>query len=163
MASEVRFSFSAAGLTLTLIMSGAMARAQSDVQDLPNMGQQITPLAPLGSRFEPLNPDLPYDPAFWRPGLAGRASGHHRGESGSQDPAGSDQRVQPRLQHQRPAASVMVPPGLERVRVHLRHFDAGAGQEASSADPQYLQRDCLRSIRHAFLRGRRPQRQYPHR
>jgi soluble P-type ATPase len=28
------------------------------VQDLPNMGQQITPLAPQGSRFDMLNPDL---------------------------------------------------------------------------------------------------------
>ena len=67
-----------------------------DVRLLPNMGQQITPLAPKDSRFEPLNPDLSD-----HPDLAGRAGGHHRGESGSQDPAGSDQRVQPRLQHQR--------------------------------------------------------------
>ena len=40
-----------------------------DSQDLPNMGQQITPLAPLGSRFEPMNPDLPTNPAW----LAGQA------------------------------------------------------------------------------------------
>jgi YVTN family beta-propeller protein len=33
-------------------------------QALPNMGQQITPLAPYGSRFAPLNPGLPYDPAL---------------------------------------------------------------------------------------------------
>lgn len=33
-------------------------------QSLPNMGQQITPLAPEGSRFEPLDPELAYDPAF---------------------------------------------------------------------------------------------------
>src|SRR5271169_3075801 len=66
MAKEVHpgFPFSASGLTLALILSGAVAHAQSDVQDLPNMGQQITPLAPLESRFQPLNPDLPYDPAF---------------------------------------------------------------------------------------------------
>ena len=31
---------------------------------------------------------------------------------------------------------------------------AHAGQEASSADSKYLQRDCLRSIRHGFLRVR---------
>ena len=33
------------------------------------MGQQITPLAPQGSRFEPMNPDLPDNPAW----LAGQA------------------------------------------------------------------------------------------
>ena len=31
---------------------------QPSAQLLPNMGQQITPLAPPGSRFESLNPDL---------------------------------------------------------------------------------------------------------
>ena len=63
MAKEVH-AFSAAGLTLALVLSVAPADAQFDAQDLPNMGQQITPLAPLESRFEPLNPGLPYDPAF---------------------------------------------------------------------------------------------------
>ncbi|MTW19617.1 phosphoesterase [Allochromatium palmeri] len=38
-------------------------------QDLPNLGQQITPLAPRGSRFVPLNPELPEDSAW----LAGQA------------------------------------------------------------------------------------------
>ena len=38
-------------------------------QSLPNMGQQITPLAPQDSRFETLNPDLPDNPAW----LAGQA------------------------------------------------------------------------------------------
>ena len=38
-------------------------------QTLPNMGQQITPLAPSNSRFEPMNPDLPDNPAW----LAGQA------------------------------------------------------------------------------------------
>ena len=60
------------------------------------MGQQITPLAPQGSRFEPMNPGLPDRPDW----LAGQAV-IYRGESGSQDPAGSDQRVQPRLHHWR--------------------------------------------------------------
>ena len=43
MAKEVHegFPFSAAGLALALILSGGLAHAQSDVQDLPNMGQQI--------------------------------------------------------------------------------------------------------------------------
>ena len=36
---------------------------------LPNLGQQITPLAPPNSRFEPMNPDLPDNPAW----LAGQA------------------------------------------------------------------------------------------
>jgi hypothetical protein len=38
-------------------------------QTLPNLGQQITPLAPQDSRFEPMNPDLPDNPAW----LAGQA------------------------------------------------------------------------------------------
>ncbi len=61
---------SAAGLTLALVISGALAHAQQpNIQDLPNMGQQITPLAPQGSRFETLNPDL-VDRPDW---LAGQA------------------------------------------------------------------------------------------
>src|ERR1039458_9761322 len=38
-------------------------------QTLANLGQQITPLAPQNSRFEPMNPDLPDNPAW----LAGQA------------------------------------------------------------------------------------------
>jgi len=38
-------------------------------QTLPNLGQQITPLAPSNSRFEPLIPGLPDNPAW----LAGQA------------------------------------------------------------------------------------------
>jgi DNA-binding beta-propeller fold protein YncE len=52
-----------------LAVAGAPAYAQSNIQDLPNMGQQITPLAPLGSRFIPMNPGLPDNPAW----LAGQA------------------------------------------------------------------------------------------
>ena len=51
------------GLTLVLTPSVQPAFAQQS-QSLPNMGQQITPLAPSGARFEPLDPGLPYDPAF---------------------------------------------------------------------------------------------------
>ena len=58
------FPISSAGLTLALVISSALAYAQPRSQALPNMGQEITPLAPHGSRFEPLNPELPYDPAF---------------------------------------------------------------------------------------------------
>jgi YVTN family beta-propeller protein len=60
---------SATGLRLLLILCGfvlscALAYAQPGIQAVPNMGQQITPLAPHGARFETLNPDFPYDPAF---------------------------------------------------------------------------------------------------
>jgi hypothetical protein len=59
---------SAACLILALALSLALAAAQSEIsvspnmnhQDIPNMGQEITPLAPLNSRFVPLNPDLVY-------------------------------------------------------------------------------------------------------
>ena len=64
MARRIHPGFAAAGVALALALSGALAHAQPEVQDLPNMGQQITPLAPLESRFEPLNPGLPYDPAL---------------------------------------------------------------------------------------------------
>jgi len=59
-----RFPLSAVGLALALVVSGALAYGQSSVpvQDLPNMGQQITPLAPQGSRFDMLNPGLPDRP-----------------------------------------------------------------------------------------------------
>src|SRR5512140_853553 len=68
---NARFPLSAAGLALALIISGALALAQSNPshQDLPNMGQQITPLAPVGSRFIPMNPDLPDNPG-WQAGQA---------------------------------------------------------------------------------------------
>ena len=68
------FPISSASLTLALVLSSVPAYAQPISQALPNMGQQITPLAPQGSRFEPLNPDLPYDPAF--PGASGWLAGH---------------------------------------------------------------------------------------
>jgi len=74
-----RSPLSAAGLTLALVLSGTLAHAQqpdiqalptpSNVQALPNMGQQITPLAPQGSRFEPLKPGLTDSPA-WQAGQA---------------------------------------------------------------------------------------------
>ena len=75
MTTEVRGSLllAAAGLVFAWVASGVGANAQQPgvlgQQDLPNMGQQITPLAPLGSRFESLNPDLPDRPDW----LAGQA------------------------------------------------------------------------------------------
>ena len=61
-----------AAAVLVLVLAGSKTAngqgpnppAEANAQALPNMGQQITPLAPEGSRFIPLNPDLPYDPAF---------------------------------------------------------------------------------------------------
>jgi DNA-binding beta-propeller fold protein YncE len=47
---------------LTVVISIPQAYAQLNVQLLPNMGQQITPLAPQDSRFEGLNPDLTNKP-----------------------------------------------------------------------------------------------------
>src|SRR5262250_11557 len=38
-------------------------------QAIPNSGQRITPLAPMGASFEPLNPALPDNPQY----LAGQA------------------------------------------------------------------------------------------
>ena len=58
----------AAGST-TAFLTITVIDAEPSVQSLPNMGQQITPLAPEGSRFEPLNPDLA-DNSEW---LAGQA------------------------------------------------------------------------------------------
>lgn len=55
--------------SLTTTLSITVIDADPSVQGLPNMGQQITPLAPEGSRFEPLNPDLEDNPDW----LAGQA------------------------------------------------------------------------------------------
>jgi len=48
------------GLTFALMILGAPANAQTPTQpqQVPNMGQQITPLAPQGSQFQGLNPGL---------------------------------------------------------------------------------------------------------
>jgi DNA-binding beta-propeller fold protein YncE len=64
MTRQVQLPLFAAGLTLALSLSGALAQAQPNAQAIPNTGQQITPLAPYDSRFEPLNPDLPDNPAW---------------------------------------------------------------------------------------------------
>jgi len=55
--------------SITAILSITVVDAEPSVQELPNMGQQITPLAPEGSRYENLNPDLPDNPDW----LAGHA------------------------------------------------------------------------------------------
>ncbi len=61
-------------LTLLLLLSVASFAHQDDDdnpprQIIPNSGQRLTPTAPLGSRFEPLNPALPQHPDY----LAGQA------------------------------------------------------------------------------------------
>jgi len=54
-----RFPRRAAGWALTLIISGVLAHAQQpNPPALPNMGQDLTPLAPHGATFVPLNPGL---------------------------------------------------------------------------------------------------------
>ena len=55
-----RFRLSAAGPVLAFAVLGAVAypQTQPQAQQLPNMGQQITPLAPAGSQFQGLNPGL---------------------------------------------------------------------------------------------------------
>jgi YVTN family beta-propeller protein len=60
-ASPEHFPLSTAGLILALALSSTLTCAQSStpsIQYLPNLGQQITPQAPQGTRFEPLNPGL---------------------------------------------------------------------------------------------------------
>ena len=56
-------------LILQLHLS-ACSGSSTPSQPLPNMGQQITPLAPLGAKFETLNPGLPDAPEW----LAGQAA-----------------------------------------------------------------------------------------
>lgn len=56
-------------IALALPAAQAQDTPNPDSQDLPNMAQQITPLAPPGSRFEPMNPDLTANPSW----LAGQA------------------------------------------------------------------------------------------
>ena len=53
-----RFPFIPVVLTLALVVSTALAQAPSQPQQIPNMGQQITPLAPVGAQFQGLNPGL---------------------------------------------------------------------------------------------------------
>ena len=71
MAREVpeRFALPAVVLTLTLVIAlvipAVPANAQSAPQQLPNMGQQITPLAPQGSALKFLNPGLPPPAQDW--------------------------------------------------------------------------------------------------
>ncbi|HUA62566.1 MAG TPA: bifunctional YncE family protein/alkaline phosphatase family protein [Verrucomicrobiae bacterium] len=64
-----RFLFLAAGLAVVMGFGGAMAQSPANPQSVPNMNQMITPLAPAGARFEPLNPGLADNPA-WLAGFA---------------------------------------------------------------------------------------------
>ncbi len=59
------FRTAMAAFTLFSIGTGALAQTSPvPAQTLPNMGQQITPLAPAGARFQPLDPELPFDANF---------------------------------------------------------------------------------------------------
>lgn len=59
-----RFLRLASGRVLAVVLSAAPVVSQPSPQLLSNMGQQITPLAPQNSRFEPLNPGLSDNPAW---------------------------------------------------------------------------------------------------
>jgi len=50
--------FGALATFLVFLVPVLPCRAQPTAQSLPNMGQQITPLAPQGAQFVPLNPGL---------------------------------------------------------------------------------------------------------
>jgi YVTN family beta-propeller protein len=53
------FPTSTTGARIALAILGTLAYGQQpNIQSLPNMGQQITPLAPQGATFVPLNPGL---------------------------------------------------------------------------------------------------------
>jgi YVTN family beta-propeller protein len=66
---RARFALSAVALAPALVVSCALVQAQPQPQQLPNMGQQITPLAPQGSQFVTLNPGAPLPPD-WEAGQA---------------------------------------------------------------------------------------------
>ena len=84
-------------LVVAVVLPLQMAACGNDsatpaAQSLPNMGKQITPLAPAGAQFVGVEPRPDR-----QPGLAGRPGGLHRREPGQEDPAGPDERLQPRL------------------------------------------------------------------
>ena len=68
MTREVFVGLALAAMSSTLCLGQKPAVAilpvQDNIQALPNMGQQITPLAVQGSRFEPLNPELAAYPGW---------------------------------------------------------------------------------------------------
>jgi YVTN family beta-propeller protein len=68
MTKEVFAGLALAAMSSTLCLGQKPAVAilpvQDNIQALPNMGQQITPLAVQGSRFEPLNPELAAYPGW---------------------------------------------------------------------------------------------------
>ncbi len=71
---NLKFASFAAGIALAALMAPQFAIAQDSddepsAQVIPNTGQYITPTAPRGSRFEPLNPNLRNYPEY----LAGQA------------------------------------------------------------------------------------------
>ena len=56
-------------LSLSAVVTFALSALTWSAEVIPNTGQQITPTAPTGARFEPLNPDLADNPQY----LAGQA------------------------------------------------------------------------------------------
>ncbi len=126
--------------------------AQTGVQVLPNMGQQISPLAVAGSQFENLNPDLSDNPAW----LAGQAvtgvvspdhktllvltSGYNRifRTDGVPDAYGSYFNWADSKEY-----------------VFIYDISTTTPVKKQVVGPKYLQRDCLRPIRRGFLRIQR--------
>src|SRR5579864_5180568 len=62
---HARFPFIPVVLTLAVVVSAALAQAPPQPQQIPNMGQQITPLAPVGAQFQGLNPGLSAPAQDW--------------------------------------------------------------------------------------------------
>ena len=144
----------------TATLSITVNAAAAGVQFIPNMNQWITPLAPQGAQFQPLvTPWL----VNGNPWLAGQAVSS---VVKREHPAGSDQRVQPHFLRRRPhrhglrarAARRGLAPGQSPAAgglpanspsseyVFIYDISTGAPvYQAKCDDPQFLQRDSLRS------------------
>jgi len=61
---DARSPLTVVGIILMILVPVQAQQASVQRQALPNMGQTITPMAPEGARFVPLEPGLPFDPNF---------------------------------------------------------------------------------------------------
>ena len=122
------------------------ARPTRTLRTCPIWASRSRPLAPPRFPFRADEPGSHHQPV-----VAGRTSRDHRSQSRPQDAAGSVQRRLTTWSSMAPTRAAHPEP----VRSHLRHLGKPAGEEAGGADPQHLQRHRIRSLRHAFLPGRR--------